>query len=278
MKKNIYLIVITIVTIVAILFGVFWHLAPAADFSLPWEHNGRSGAGSEKTTNVWEEKELGECRSISITLNAADIILEKGDQCSIRYDGNQNKIPDVKAENGKWTIDQKKKTNLHFGINNIRENKLTITLPEGMIPESATIKADAGDIKIRDIQLQKLDINADAGDIDFERDEIQDLVIDLDAGDVKADNSTIVRGEISEDAGNLTMNQINFTDLSVELDAGDAKIHSSAALDDADLDLSVDLGDLRVNDQNPGKKFRQQGASGIRLDMNIDLGDLKVSW
>ena len=184
MKKNIYLIVITIVTIVAILFGVFWHLAPAADFSLPWEHNGRSGAGSEKTTNVWEEKELGECRSISITLNAADIILEKGDQCSIRYDGNQNKIPDVKAENGKWTIDQKKKTNLHFGINNIRENKLTITLPEGMIPESATIKADAGDIKIRDIQIQKLDINADAGDIDFERDEIQDLVIDLDAGDV----------------------------------------------------------------------------------------------
>ncbi|MBR2736445.1 MAG: DUF4097 family beta strand repeat protein [Firmicutes bacterium] len=282
MKKNIYLVIITIVTILLILVGVIWNLGPLFDISLPWDRTERSGSDGEKNseavTQVWEESELGECSSIRISFDAADVILEKGDQCSIRYKGKQKLLPTVKAENGNWIIEQKVKNHISFGIHNLRDNQLVITLPEGMIPQSVEVKGDAGDINFRDIPLQRVRFETDAGDIDLERVEIQDLEIDTDAGDIDIVDSNIVNGRITADAGDLKMTGSSFTNLTGELDAGDVHIESPVALDDADLDLKVDLGDLRVNKQDHGNSYQQQGTSGIHLDMSVDMGDVKISW
>ena len=59
---------------------------------------------------------------------------------------------------------------------------------------------------------------------------------------------------------------------------GNVDIRSASPLDDAVLDLEVDLGEITVNGDEKGRDYHQDGSSGIRLAITADLGDIKVNW
>ncbi len=278
MKKNVYLAVITVVTIILIIVGVAWNLSPLAGISLPWQHSeNKEAEKGTKVTKVWDEQELGDCNAVNIELSAADLKMEKGDRCEIRFEGNEKLMPEVKAENGYWTLTQKQKRIVNF--HDLSDsNRIVITVPEGIVPELVKVDVDAGDLKIQGIQVQTMDIQADAGDIDLEGTGTQNLKLDLDAGDIDIADTSFTEGKIDADMGDLSMKNVTFTDLAAEMDAGNVDIHSAVPLDEAEMNLEVDLGDIRVNGQSSRRSFHQQGSSGVRLSVTADLGDVKVTW
>ena len=280
MKKNVYLTIITIIAVLAIVLGVLWRFTPLTGISLPWEHSERSSKGNDiKITKTWEAQELGECQSIRLSVDAADIILQSGEQSEIRYEGNEKIMPEVRAENGQWTVKQKKKKNYFITSGDLyKSNRLVITIPEGSMPELMELDADAGDVDMKGLHVQTLNLQVDAGDLDLENMEIQKLVLDVNAGDIDVLDTTFTEGKIDADMGNVKVMNGVFSDVSVDLDAGDVEIHSAVSLEDADLNLNVDMGEVRVNGQSSGKAFQQQGASGTRLSVAADLGDIQVSW
>ena len=282
MKKNVYLTIITIITVLAIVLGVLWRFTPLTGVSLPWAHTERSSEDSDRDlriTKTWRAQELGECQSIHLSFDAADVILETGGQSEIRFEGNEKIMPEVRAENGQWTVKQKEKKTYFTGVQDLYENnRLVITVPEGSLQELLELEADAGDVDMKGLHVQTLSIEVDAGDLDLEKMDIQKLVLDVDAGDIDVLDTTFTEGKIDADMGNVKVMNGVFSDVSVDLDAGDVEIHSAVSLEDADLNLNVDMGEIRVNGQSSGKAFQQQGASGTRLSVAADLGDIQVSW
>ena len=59
---------------------------------------------------------------------------------------------------------------------------------------------------------------------------------------------------------------------------GDVEINSAVPLDDALLDLTVNLGGVTVNNNGQGREYHQNGSSEIKLAITADMGDIKVSW
>ena len=282
MKKNVYLTIITIITVLAIVLGVLWRFTPLTGISPPWEHTERSSEDSDRDlriTKTWGAQELGDCQSIHLSLDAADVVLETGGQSEIRFEGNEKIMPEVRAENGQWTVKQKEKKTYFTDVQDLYENnRLVITVPEGSLQELVELDADAGNVDMKGLHVQTLSIEVDAGDLDLEKMEIQKLVLDVDAGDIDVLDTTFTEGKIDADMGNVKVMNGVFNDVSVDLDAGDVEIHSAVSLEDADLNLNVDMGEIRVNGQSSGKAFQQQGASGTRLSVAADLGDIQVSW
>ena len=277
MKKNVYLTVITVVTILLIIAGVMWNFSPLVGISLPGRDTGNKSDKGVKVTKEWGEQELGECNAISLSLDAADVTLQTGERPEIRFDGNEKLLPEVKADNGRWTVNQKQKGIVH--LDNLSDNtRIVITVPDGIIPERMEVDVDAGDLDLKGIQVQAMDIQADAGDIDLEGVGTQNLKMDVNAGDIDVTDTTFTDGKIEVDMGDLSMKNVTFTGLDTEMDAGDVEIHSAVPLDDAEMDLEVDLGEVRVNGQTSRRSFHQQGSSGARLSVTADLGDIKVSW
>ena len=277
MKRNIYLTVITVVTILLIVAGVMWNLSPLAGISLPWGNTGKNTEKGVKVSKVWEEQELGECTALSLNLDAADVTLETGNRCEIRFEGNEKLIPVVKSDNGRWTVTQEQKGLVH--LHDLSEStRINITIPEGMAPERLDMNVDAGDLNLRGIQVQTMEIQADAGDIDIENVGTQELKLDVDAGDIDVVDTTFTEGTVDADMGDLKMKNVTFTGFTAEMDAGNVEIQSAVSLDGAELKLDVDLGEIQVNGQSSSQSFHQPGVSGIRLAVKADLGDIRVSW
>lgn len=278
MRKNTYIAIITIITIILIIVGVFWNVAPAMGFSLPWQKSERTSEKGEVVTQIWQAEELGECREVNLLMDAADVTLETGDRSEIRFEGNQNLMPEVKVENGCWTVTQRGKIKKYMNLHDYKNNRLVLIVPGDVQTEAVKFDVDAGDLNIKGIRTQNLVIDADAGDIDVEGVEAQALTMDVDAGDVDIINTTMPNGKVTTNMGDLKIENVSFTDLTVNLDAGNAVISSAVSLDDADLDLGVDLGRLEVNGASYGKNHQQQGVSGIRLSVKADLGNIELSW
>ena len=278
MKRNIYLIVITILTVVLIIAGLTWRFAPVSWISFPWTDSKEASASRAKVTRIWEEGELGECRELVVSVDISDITLVAGDHGSVSFEGREKLLPEVKSDNGRWTVTQKGKEVEFIGKHNLQDSKLVVTIPEGQIPEMVDFDADAGDLNVKGMTLQNLSIHGDAGDIDLEDLQIQTLDLEVNAGDIDIVNTAFTEGTLDVDAGDLLVKNSSFSSLTGDFDMGDVEINSAVPLDDALLDLTVNLGGVTVNNNGQGREYHQNGSSEIKLAITADMGDIKVSW
>ena len=277
MKKNLYVTVLTVITIVLIFVGLVWHVAPFSGITLPWNSPRNDSGNGKMITRDWQGTELGECREISFSINAGDVTLQTGDQYNIRYEGNDRFVPEVNAEEGIWTVKQQLRKN-NFRFHDIRENRIVVTIPVETVLGSVEFNVNAGDLNISGINADRMSIDADAGDIDLRNGQIGTLKMVANAGDLDIADTGFTNGSLDLNAGDLKIRNAVFTELSGEMDMGNVEIASAVSLEDASIDLDVDLGDIRINGVNHKKTFHQNGSTGVQLKVSANLGDIKVNW
>ena len=203
MKKNLYITILTVRTIVLIFVGLVWHVAPFSGITLPWNSSQHESGNGKVITRDWQGAELGDCREISFSLDAGDITLQTGDQYNIRYEGFDRFIPEVKTEDGHWFVNQKLKQNNNLHFHDIRENRIIVTIPEGTVLGSADFNVNAGDLNISGINADMMSVDADAGDIDLKNSQIGSLKLELDAGDLDIVDTEFTSGSLDLNAGDL---------------------------------------------------------------------------
>ena len=292
MKRNVYLIILTIITIICIIGGTCYHLVrfgisvagglPSIqtfmDAVLDWNNDYYSynTESSASTKTVSSSQNLDAFTSIQADMNVMDLNVVSGDSYSIQYKASKKFVPEFEVKNNCLTIKQTQKFSFFSAA---RNPKCTVTVTVADSLDSVKIQSDAGDITLSDQTITTFSLYADAGDINLENCAFGKSTIETDAGDFDLKNCTFTALSLYTDAGDIDLENCTFTNMDISTDAGDIDIDSKEDLSGYRIDLDTSYGDVTVNHKKQRHSYSHDGTlSGHTLTVSTDAGDIDLNY
>ena len=253
MKRNIYLIILTVITIICIIAGGVFHVAVhEKDFnsiSSSIKEGMRRGDFDSDADQAWDDFDfddsdskafdsevIGEFTELNLHLKVGALKIERGNKWEIKSRYSQKKLkPLYSLKNKKLSISQP------YYKNNVLANKncrVIITVPFG-------------------VELDKLTANIDVG------------AIDLSGFDVKT-------ASVDTNVGAISISNVGFKELDLESNVGAVSIELIEPIENYDLNISSELGAIEINGHNEKRKYSHKGNSNKRLRIRTDIGGIEV--
>ena len=312
MKRNVYLIILTIITILCIIAGTGYHLVrfgisvaggllPSMqtfmDAVLDWNNDDSSdnteSAASTKT--VSSSQNLDAFTSIQADMNVMDLNVVSGDSYSIQYKASKKFVPEFEVKNNCLTIKQLQNVSFFPATRNA---KCTVTVTVADSLDSVKIQSAVGDITLLDQTITTFSLYTDAVDIDLENCAFGKSTFETDVGDFKLKNCTFTalslyadagdidlencasdKGTIETDAGDIDLKNCTFTNMDISTDAGDVDIDSKKDLSGYHIDLDTSDGDVTVNHKKQRHSYSHDGnLSDHTLTVSTDAGDIDLNY
>lgn len=247
--RNTVLIVATVVTVLCVILGLFINSDNFERF-LKNKDNQRLSFGGK--SYAYEESFDGDITDIVINLDMASVEIKEGNENKLSIDANKAVTPIYSFENGTLTLSAKE--------------AIKIT-PFGKNPPDIVITVD-GDIDSFDAQI-------DMGSIEISGVEIKDCNVAVDMGEIEASDSKIENVSAKVDLGNIEFDKVDFLSGALECRAGDIEVSLPFGTDEYSLDISVELGNIEMGDDDMGTRF--QSSNGMRsLSATVDMGSVEI--
>ena len=219
MKKRIYLSIIYFITLICIIIGVLGNVFNISPFTrMTMASSGKYIENSSIYDNVSD---------ISVDMNLGSVEIKKGSKLEVIYTGAEKFKPTVSVSGTSLNIEQHVKVHLMTNIKN-SDCTLTITIPDNISLNSIQADLNMGDMDVNNIHASSADFSVDMGSLKIADSSIKNITADNNMGDIKLTNC-------GSDVLNLSV------------DMGSLKI-SGMDIDKYSANLSVDLGDIKVND------------------------------
>ncbi|MDD6481838.1 MAG: DUF4097 family beta strand repeat-containing protein [Lachnospiraceae bacterium] len=252
MKKNLYLTILTIVTVICIIAGSCYHIVGwGVSFlsHLPFV----SSSEKESAGQVIDKNriDLDAFDTIDVDTDVAELNLVSGDTYSISISANKKLVPEYKVSDGTLTI---KHTAHVRNLIGSKKCKITVTVPEAL--DKIDISSDVGDVTLTDIEANEVTLTADVGDLNIDSCDFESVTIDANVGDADLQDIVFTNMEITSDVGD------------VDISAGD--------LNGYEIDLKTDVGDVDVNDRDYHKNYYSEGTGTGRLSVSNNTGDIEL--
>lgn len=271
MKRNVYLVLITIITVICIIAGTGYHLVRfglSVAENLPSlgefinavsdqnddENNSNHTKNGNQNAVSSVQTTLDAFTSISADMSVVDLTIKSGDTFSIAYKASKKLVPEYKVENNCLTITQ------HSIIHNAIGGKkclVTVTVADALT--NVKLQTNVGDVDLSGLTIQTLDLGADVGDIDLKDCSLGTSTLEADVGDVDLKNNT-------------------FQSMNISNNVGDVSVISQEALSDYSIDLNTSIGDVTVNGKSCHRSYSQDGKSAQSLTISNDTGDIDLKY
>lgn len=244
LASKIIITIISIITVLAILAGVFLHVVKGFSF----------GSGVVKTAEGTIELE-GSLSEIILDADHSEITVKTGSEFSVSYCVPEALEPKVELKNGTLTVNSHSTGSLNLvSLGNVHyDNYITIIIPEDSELARVSVDVDAGEINLNNLDVSKLQLTADAGNIQMDSITSNRMEIDVDAGNIEIRDSSADTMEIDADAGNVELFNSTIGTLTADVDAGNIESHDctiESGRCDADLgniNLRGDIGDVSTH-------------------------------
>lgn len=314
MKKTTYLVVISIITIICVIFGSIVHVGGISfGWGFPWGFPWGAVKGDKaKVTSIEMDDgsvtadtvSLDDFTSLEMDLRIMDVTIEQGDTYGIRYEcSNKKFVPSIAVNDNVLVVKQSRD---RFGWNTVNAKcKMTLTIPEGRTLEEVKLDSDVGDVKLNDIAGKSLVLDVDTGDLDlsgctFEQSDLTgdtgditlsdsnmgDMVIDNDTGDIKLTGGGFESAEISGNTGDIHLVDCDFGsalgNVKLTSDTGDVKVEGCPDIGLYITDFSTDIGSVKINGTNYKKHYSEEAvlssssAGNGSFTITTDIGDVVV--
>ncbi len=272
MKKTIYLTILTIVTVVCIIFGALYHIG--GFFSNITFFNFLGGNLDRSPINYSEDLDAFE--AINLDTNVMDITIERGEGYHLSYNCEKYLEPEFEVKNNTFTLSQ---PDVSSPVFNISSNKcsMTLTVPSDVYFTKIDITSDVGAVSIEDIGAKTAIFQADVGDLTLDTCAFSDTNITADVGDITSLNTDLGNATISADVGDIELNDATFESLDLSNDVGDVDLDCATKLSNYQIELSTDVGDVTVNGKNHDKDYSRDG-NGEKLTIENSTGDINLNY
>ncbi|MGN0393801.1 MAG: DUF4097 family beta strand repeat-containing protein [Coprococcus sp.] len=252
MAKKIYLIVISIITLLCVAIGIA-HNIFGWGRNIKWVNMVSSSGNVVSDTKNFEPDDNIE---LIIDMGLADIDIKTGDKGELIYSCNEKLIPILEVEDGVIRLTQKNNNISYRGRN---ECKVTLIIPENVKVSKIKADLDLGDIDLNNMKCDSCNIMSSLGEVDIIDSQLGDMQITCNLGDCKIDNC-------------------DFTSLEADMDLGDIEVKSRQNLSDWSIDVSCSLGEVRVNNDDCGTKFKQSGDEKSFVNITNSMGDIELYY
>lgn len=265
MNRKAYLIIITVATVICIIGGTLYHVAGFLSYR-----------PNSSETSYKEDLTASNIRNINIDMDAMAVRFEEGDTLSYSYDGPDNLTPTVDISGDTITIESHGKIKIGFGVNNNDGGQFIIYVPKGTSFKRVNINLDFGDIQIKNLICESLDVEADAGNVEINESEFDNSDIEAALGNIETHNTLLGASNISCDMGNVEIYDADINSLNISNDLGNTEVYLIGRESDYKFDLSVDLGSLEFNGKKLRGNFNSEVSEGKPVTIENDMGNITV--
>ena len=281
MKKTVYLTILSLVTVFCIIIGSIYHISGWIGFGLGNIFNFISddNSSSSRRNNITYSEDIDEFDSIKIDADAMNINIKEGNAFHLEYNGPESRKPSFKVSGN--TLDIKQPSARGWLRNHINYKcDLTITIPSGTVLENSDIVTDVGDININNTECKDFKAESDVGNIIIKSCTFEYSEIDSDVGDIETSLSDFGRTNIETDTGNIDITTCGFNDMEIYNDVGNVKLYNNKIdISNYTVDLSTDLGSIRVNGEKHKRSFYQKAldpADNFKITIETDIGNINL--
>lgn len=281
MKKNVYLIILTLITIICIVGGTCYHLVgwgvsflshlPFASFYSDSDDTENSG-----TTLSTDTVSLPSFNTVKIDSKVMNLSIEKGDDYSIQCDTTEKLNPKYEIKDNTLIVSQKQKIKVHNFMKNPKCS-VHITIPEDTTLELINIDGATGDISLSNLDVTTLKIDNSVGDVKMDNCKIASIGIDTSTGDVKLNDCEANEIDVDTSVGDTVIKDNIFEKLYVDGSVGDVKVSSSKDLSGYAYDLDTSIGDVSINGVSHKKEYQQKGTDG-KITVDNSTGDISITY
>lgn len=209
---------------------------------------------------------------ITITVPEEHNLSELNVDCefgNIEIDNLVAKSCEIKSESGNVTV-----IGLEAEIGEIVSEYGNITLTD-CSGKRCIVKSESGNGSLENLTFDEMNVEMEYGNIKINNDKIDMLTLKAESGNVVANNLTARQFESTMEYGNTNIDKSIIDKLKLTCESGNVKANLLGNLEDYDLDLYSDVGNIKVN----GEKQRNKAViTGKEKQINIqsEYGDVDV--
>lgn len=252
--KKVYLTVLTIITVLCIIFGTIYHVGPYVNrytkFNFPFFSYG-------KDKIITFEQKYPSAESANLNVDCLSVILNTydGEDILVSYDGSERLKPEINVANGEFSVKQKP---LKISKPSNVESILTISLP-------------------KDKKMTGIDLNADMGSVDIKGIKAEAITMNLDMGSITCDGAEANELTVDTDMGNAELKNVSFKELDASADMGRVELLSAKSLEDYSFDCSADMGSVMINGNTVGSDYTKTGNAGD-ITISASMGSVEIHY
>ena len=208
MKKNIYLIIITIITVVCIIAGSLYHIG---GFALDLFDNLIPRSDKSLGNVCTEELSVDEFSNLVFDTTISNINVKTGDSYMVSYKCNKRLVPKIKSSGDTLTISQSNRANYKRNTT----SEITVTIPEGAALNKLSLDTGVGDLYVTDCSFATCDVDGGTGNLSFENCAFDEMDIDGGTGNITVTSSQSLDGymmDLDSGTGDITINGNDYND------------------------------------------------------------------
>lgn len=250
MKKN-YTLILTIVTVAAIIIGSIIHLGSCAknghfsydvtlDKNSEGEGESRFGESYNQTFN-----------NIELNICLIEVEVEEGNRFEVQYEGKEKYKPVVKTDGDTLRISNNDRNiSISVAVGKNLTSKLKVTVPKGTTFDKANVMANMAKFDIEKLDAKELNLEANAAEINIGDTSGEKLVVGAHKGDVNLSG--------------------DYTDIEIESAIGNINIDLAQDVTKYQVSAHTDMGSVECGTVS---------AKGINSDssQNGDLGNIEIT-
>ena len=221
-SSEIIIIVLSIITVLAIIGGVYFHVFRERAFVLD--------TSAPVTATVEPE---GELKELYIQTDYGNMTIFSGSKLSVSYSMPEKLVPKVELSNGRLTIESPKNKVSLLPFGGKQNYYINLTIPENTELDRFSLELDAGNLDIDGLSGKLVGIEVDAGNVNLKSCTAENLGVELDAGNLDMTGCNIKKINAELDAGNIAAKDCVIEDGICETDIGN-------------IDLSGEIGNVKT--------------------------------
>jgi len=243
--RDTVLIIASIVTVICVILGV---CVRSKNIFVNKDYDISFGGKAQQEIQSLD----GEVKTISINLDMADVVIQKGDENTISISSAKGTKPEISYENGVLEVATKQSIKVTPFGNNAAD--VTITVAGDV--DDVSVNVAMASVEVKDICAKNFSSNVDMGDIDIKNAKFENVSVESDLGDIVFDNVDFASGTFMGAAGDIEL------DLPFDMN-------------EYSFDVAVDLGDVSIDEKETGNRY--QTSDGTRtIKATLDMGDIEI--
>lgn len=226
---------------------------------------------------VYTDLEVGTVfESIVIEGVSDNVTITRGTDFSLGLWHDRRENVDCQVRDGVLCITGSVKGTLSAGF---QPGEISITIPEVAGFYRIQVETDLGDIYMDGVSVGEVELDTDLGDISVSGGTFDLLDCDSDMGDVSVSSVEAARLKCECDCGNIEVIEFDATETELVADLGSVTAIATGSIRDYDLELAVDLGEIKVNgERKKSGSYAQSVGADRSLHAKADTGSITLDF
>lgn len=206
---------------------------------------------------VEETIKLSPFEAIYLDVDKVNVDIKEGNEYSICYYLSDEADLKTEVKDGILTVKLNYTEDKIQVISFNRDSKIIIYVPENEVIKEADLCLDVGNLEICDVEIINCKTVNEVGNTEFENIIMDNLVAKSDVGEISLEECRLNCADITGNIGNVE----------VELEGN---------LSDYDLELSSDMGNVKVNGEKEANTYKSDGKGDNLIKVVNDIGNVSV--